>query len=212
VTTPDELRARIAANPQDPTERGRLISDAVEMDMADEIPVDWGIGVGASPEEQPDREVAYDWVWRTQPTDLVLVWYEDGGITINQVAGTLIGEEIFAFSPEPSWQVRELTGLLGALVWADTVADPDTWENFLGMLGDRPVDPVQQMHAWRALANGPDPTNYNIVVGLSPSGFVVVRFGDETASQGHTFIERRDIAAVLNDIEELLEDLEEDES
>src|SRR5262249_31310989 len=139
--TPDEVRTGIAANPQDPSTRARLINEAIENNMTDEIPGDWGIGIGQAPDQPVDREMRYYAELNTNNGTLYVMLYTDGTLVMENENGNAIYE----FSNETSWANNELLSLEDNLQWAFSVATHSS--DFLYMLGERPPDPVLLMHA-----------------------------------------------------------------
>lgn len=158
---PDELRSAIAANPQDPAERSRLINAAIENNMADEIPAGWGIGVNSGPDEPEQAEVFSFEPIRTEETDLFLTLATDGAVTIDKLDGRIV----YAFPREPFWADTQLIGLEEAVKWAFELAvRPDELTN---TLGERPVDPSNLLYTWKTCNFGPDVNVGVITVGLN---------------------------------------------
>lgn len=165
--TPDEVRSGIAANPQTTTERARLINAAIENNMADEIPDDWGIGVGQSPDEPAEQVVRYYGEIITANGVLYIMVYQDGTLVMENEGGNVVHE----FSNEQSWALNELRSLEDDLKWAREVALDSS--DFRYMLGERPIDPVMLLHSWRVGITGP---------GGSPA--LIVGIGDSSPAAG----------------------------
>lgn len=158
--TPDEVRSAIAANPQTPTERARLINEAIDNNMADEIPEDWGIGVGQGPDE-PVAQTVHQYIqMETTSGTLYLVLYTDGTLAItNEGGGT-----IYEFSREQFWADTEMVSLEDSLTWAQDVATKSS--DFLITLGERPIDQTNLLYSWVTMATGPG-SSPAIIVGIN---------------------------------------------
>jgi len=57
MLTPDDIRSAIASNPQSQETRVYLISQAVENDMADEVPDEWTVDLYNAENGEPDDEM-----------------------------------------------------------------------------------------------------------------------------------------------------------
>jgi hypothetical protein len=205
-TDPD-LRTRIAANPTDPAERSRLINEAVTLNMTDEIPPDWGIGVGQSPEEPDEKEEFNDYTFDTDPYPIGIVLWMDATVSIHNFTGGQVGEVIFNFNPDREWTDTGLYNLQEAIEWATSVADE--WDEFLEMIGDRTQDTSNNLYCWKVVTTGPEgsPT---ITVGLNINGLVTLMFGDESPTQRHSFLTDEDATNASNDIGNIRSNLEEE--
>lgn len=204
----DQLRAAIAANPQDPGERGRLINSAIENNMLDEIPADWAIGVGQGPEEPVRREERYDWTWQTEPTPIALMLYEDRTVGIVDATGGIVGETIFDFNPDPAWTDAGLWALGEALDWA--VDSADNFGQLLTWLGERRADQTNNLIAWRVVQTGPQGTTPDLTVGINDLGEVTILFPEGGPLRVVTFASEDELQEAYTSIEECRDDLGEE--
>lgn len=170
--TPDEIRSAIAANPQTPTERARIINEAIENNMADEIPDDWGIGIGQGPDE-PLEKVVHNYAEITTTLGTIyLMTYTDGTLVFENENGNTIYE----FSNEASWANNELLSLEENLKWGLEVATRS--RDLVFMLGERPIDPTLLLHTWQTGITGPGGSPA-IIVGINAEYAVTLRIQDQ---------------------------------
>lgn len=204
-TEADKLREAIAANPQDPAERARLINVAIENNMVDEIPADWAVGVGATPEEQEDVEVL-DYVIFTggegTAETITLYLYLDGVLTLESAQGGILWA---ADRDSFFWAERQLADLRVTLAWARNVAAD--FESLLDFLGARPPDLTNQLHTWMIAGQGRDTTGQTIIIGVGQTGSVELVFLD---GQRFAFGSVQNVDRALQGVDRLHKILEDD--